>query len=715
MRRLSGLAAFALFLAFFLTVGGCSDSSKKGDGGIADDFIAPVTCPEGVDPSVDVDTAIDLAEGKETSDYICPRKDADYYKVVIPAGKGLLRINLQHTAAVTQVNLTYRIVKLEGKDQVAVGSAPPNKTNNYAGVLHCLSPGTYYLIVQDSGDDAADGKSTYRLSYTTEADKDANEPNESEAKPTAIGGTPVTGYISCTGDRDFYQVTAAADELLDIKLTTAKTTPVDLRYTLYKKNGQNLEAIASSFVSDGAKEPTTLQRIYPTPGAGTYYLVVEDDGGDDSDADTPYTLTVAKRAEPDANDKGTRNDHPKQATKLGAATGSESCASPAVFTRTGRIASIADSDVYEITGPATLPAGAPPVMEIEVKFSGATVVDPSVNLIMGDPATSCTEDRCCQALGGAQGSCGDVYDCNGTSFTCITRSQEFCNECIQGADQTCAQKKSCSGAVMCLANAKCGYSQVTRYTENGATLRTAQPLLAGGPWYVRVSDFAGDEYDYDATYTLTVKVCGDPDGAKEPNGGYFPRLITYANKPPEKDSAEFTSESVQDFFESQGKKLAKPGPVIPTDGSFSPSITGFISYQHDEDWYTIANPCPGAICLLQAEYTTTGSGCSTSTKGEGLEFVYLLDKGGNDQDGFPDPKSMPLTGSFGYNGSSGPCGMLLRPGMAANLRLTVTDLYHNNWSTSCGYSIRFKVSHSGSCPVGPCAISTDGKNTCYVP
>ncbi len=700
----------ALSLAL-LGVAGCSDSASKNDGGNADDAFIPVSCPEGVDPSIDPETAIVVAEGQQQQGQICPQRDVDFYKVTIPAGKSLLKIDLTHPGP-TQVELTYRLLKAQaGGGTVGVGSAPAGKTNNYVGALHCLGPGDYYVVVQDSGDDAADGKKRYTFSYTTEADLDKNEPNDDEATAKAING-PVTGYISCTGDQDFYTVTTGVGELLDISLTTAKTTPVDLKYTLYLKEGKNLKAIASSTVGDGTKKPTELETIYPTPGAGTYYLVVQDDGDDDSDAATPYTLTISKRPEPDTNDKPARNDHPKTATALGDATGAESCASPKTFTRNGHIASIADVDVYEIAGPATLPAGAPPVIEIEVKFSGATKVDPAVSLLIPDPATSCTEDRCCQVLGGADGSCGSVYDCSASSFACVTRSQEFCNECISGADPTCAQKKSCAGAVTCLKSSQCGYSQFNRSAKDGSTLRIAQPIMAGGPWYVRVADLGGDEYDYGVSYTLTVKICADPDGAKEPDGGYFPRLVAFPNKAPEKDSAEFTSESVEDFFENEGTQKARGAVTIPKDGSFSAPITGHISYEHDEDHILITNPCPNKTCQLLAEYATKGS-CpgNGGTLGAGLEFVYLLEKGSG-RDGFPSAQTLEKNGTFGFTGASGPCAILLRENSSDQLRLVVGDRFHNNWSWSCTYSIRFKIANSG-CPVPPCALSST--NECYVP
>ncbi|MCK5797121.1 MAG: PPC domain-containing protein, partial [Deltaproteobacteria bacterium] len=628
---------------------GCSDGPvRTNDSGNGDDFFIPIQCPEGVDPSVDVATAIDVLPGEDVTGQICPQRDIDYYKVHVKAGDSLLRLNLTHPGP-TQVNLTYRLLK---DATTGVGAAPPGKFNNFAGTMHCLAPGDYYLLVQDSGDDAADNKKHYTLNYTTTQDPDKEEPNDNKTEAKPISGT-VTGYISCTGDKDFYTVTTKAGELLDVKLTTTKTTEVDFKYTLYQINGKNLEEIVSSSVGDGSKKPTNLAKIYAPPKAGTYYLVVQDDGDDDSDATTPYTLTVAARPEPDAADKITRNDHPKHATVLGTATGAESPSSPKVFTTTGSIASIGDVDVFKINNAGL--AGAA-VIEIQVKFNGATVVDPAVSLIIPDTKTTCTEDRCCQVLGGADGKCSTVYDCSGSSFSCVTRSQEFCNECLGGADPTCAQKKSCAGSVTCLADGHCGYFQFTRSAKDGALLRTAQPLYHPGPWFIRVSDMSADEYDYNATYTLTVKIAADPDGAHEPDYAYFPRLVSYPNKPPEKDSGAFTTKSLEDYFDGHEKPWT----------SSTTTITGHISYEHDVDLIKFPNPCPTGICLLQAKFSSSGNCGSGGLKGAGLEFIYLLDKHGG-RDGFP-ASPYPNNGTFGGTGDR--CAILVRPGMGKTFTLS---------------------------------------------
>ena len=689
---------------------GCSESATTGDGGTgADTFFIPKTCQQGVDPSQSIETAFDLAEGETKEEYICPQNDRDFYKVEVPAGKKLLRIKMQHTAPTTPVTLTYRLLKRQGTEDVAVGSAP-NTKNNIFNALHCLDPGIYYLLVEDDGSNNADDQNTYQLSYTTEQDKDTNEPNDNRTDAKAISGS-ISGYISCTGDQDWFKVTAAADQLIAIKLSSEATSAVDLKYTLYLDDGGELKEVATEELADGSREKVLFDRVYAPPKAGTYYVVVQDAGGDDSDVNLAYTLSVSVSSEPDANDKSAagRNDHPSRATVLGSASGTESCSAPKTFTIKGRIASLADVDFYRIDAPATLPG--PAVMEITVDFGGkATVVDPAVGLVLGHAESPCTEDKCCRVLQGTEaGDCRDSLACEGTSFACIERGPVFCQDCLQDAPIGCDQKRSCAGAVVCLPSKTCGYQRFLRSTNQGATLRTAQPVTAGGPWYIRVGDERGDEWDGSAEYTLTVKICADPDGGNEPNNNYYPRLHAQPNNPPERDNMELSENAVTSYL-VRGERLAKPsGLTIPAGGGWSDWISGYISYEHDEDYWTFANPCAPDLCILQAEAAEEGS-CPGAKAGPGLEFIYTLDKAG-DLDGFPGPNTNSNNFLWGDDGSQSKCSMLVRNG-GGTFTLNVGDLFHNNWSWTCKYKLRFRVLQKGAACPKPCRTNASG--ACYV-
>lgn len=698
-----GIVVFVLFAI------GCSKNGSNNDGGITPDAFDPANCPGGVDKSTSIATAVELAAEEITTGYICPRNDYDFYKITVPSAENLLRINLQHTAPITNVNLTYLIMK---EDETVVSTAPTNKNNQF-NALHCLEAGTYYLLIQDQGNDAYDGKSPYQLNYKTEADKDQNEPNNDQSAATSFNNS-ATGYISCTGDLDFYKITVDADELVRVKLSNAKATVVDLKYTIYREDGSgNLELIATDSVDDGSKETANLDTTYHVSNTGTYYVVVEDTNGDDSDADNAYTIEITTPQEPDNNDKKTRNDHPTNATTLGTFSETQT-----QWQSTGRIASLADVDYFKINASTSSPI-APnnaAVIEISLSFDKSTDVDLSVAFLNGDSDSPCTDDSCCKIL--AKNDCpkGTAFQCDDSSFVCIAKGEQYCATCETSPTSSCAQEKFCAGSVTCLKEGVCGFQQFTRYANNGASIRTAQPVIHAQPWYIRVSDLKGDEYDNGATYTLTVKMSMEPDNAKEPNNKYFPRLITFPTAIPQRDSDEFTDDDVQDFFES-GNNLASPGVTIPLPttpgsiGTWSDWISGYLSYEHDEDWYKITNPCTdasaqGTVCLIQAEFNTTGT-CPTAAQGlgSGLEFVYLIYKG-SDLDGFPSANTLPKQGTFGDDGSKNQCNMLIRNN--SDLNLVVSDRFHNNWSWTCQYQIRFRVTHKGTCPIPPCVTAPNG-------
>lgn len=708
-------ALLTLALPLATTLVGCSDSGGKSDGG-TDDGGRPGSCTGGVDRMLGVDSAQSLAEGTETVGYICPRLDNDYYRVEVPTGKQLLRVKLQLSAPVSPINLTYLVLK----DANTVVARAPEGQNNAYNALHCLAPGTYYLQVLDQGNDARDEKNSYRLSYASESDPDTQEPNDERAQATTLGASN-SGRISCTGDRDLFKVTVAADQLLDVALTTDAPTSVDYQHTVYRLDGDRLLEIASNRNPDGSRAPTKLSTIYAVPTAGTYYVAVDDAEGNDSDVKTPYTLRVAARAEPDANDRGTRNDHPG-GQGLGSARAignfvNQGCAAPLALSVQGRLASLADVDYYRIEAPAGINLANPAVMEVKLSFDRATTVDGSLALLFVHDATTCSKDECCRVLTAAPAdkSCSSARSCTESSFSCIPKTEVFCGDqsCEPLPTAVCATEKRCAGAVVCAPGGRCLAQQFVRRVDNGATLLTAQPLLHAGPWYLRVADFFGDEWDYEATYTLDVKICLDPDGATD--NGYYPRLLTSPTEEPQLDGTEIDARSVGQIFEEGSRDRAKPKGDLVGSGAW---VEGTISFEHDEDSYTFNNPCKGATCMIGAEYEAVGACAAGNVSGQGgLQFNFVIDTGEGGGD-FRVTAGTAGVQRFSHLAGAG-CRVLLRPpggfasGSSATLGLHVSDLLHNSWAWGCRYRVRI-LKISDGCPVPTCAQQV-GTNICYAP
>jgi hypothetical protein len=633
-----------------------------------------------VDKSVDWKTAISLEAGKDAQGFVCPVKDQDFFKITVPAGTRLLHLQLQGSVSVTNVELTYLILREAGGTTTTVGQAPPwtgaglRSFDDY----HCIDPGTYYILVKDEGDDARDGTNPYTLRYTTEPDPDTNEPNDSVAAAKALGQP---GYVSCKGDLDYHKVDVAADQLLEVKLTTQAATKVDLKYTIYDDQKNKL---AEAGNPDGSKAPTNLTTIHALPKAGAYFIAVEDTGGDDSDPKVPYTLTATPKAEPDPQDKGTRNDTPATATKLSFAE----C--QAGYTRTGQIASKADLDYFKIDGmPADMSPDNPGVIEVTVTYGAgvSTIVDPQIGLVYPHKGTPCTKDTCCRVLAAP---CTSEFDCVRETFSCIKKEDIFCSDkdCAGALSTTCASELACAGAVTCLPEKFCGAEEVARADDNGekdgASVRTAQPLLHPGPWYVRVGDLQNNDYDYGKNYTLTIKCRMDPEGANELNNEYFPNPLS-------------STINTADYHTAAAKKKGLK-IVLGT------WYTGYISYEGDQDWYLFDHPCPGADCNLQVNYRTNGS-CPAGTGGSGLEFVYVLaHRDGDPWFSFPENPAPNLTGSYG-----GASQCLYGFAGDSGYYFYVTDYKHNSWSWDCSYSFQI-VKTADGCNA-PC-VRKGNQNEC---
>jgi hypothetical protein len=691
--RQSRVVLCFLSVILALLVGACEETSRTGDGGEGD--WGTETCPGGVDKSIDFKTAIDLAEKTEVEGHVCPTGDRDFYKITVPTGKKLLRVKLNHSVTKSPVALTYQLFN---SAEQPVGLAPEWTGSGIRTFddFHCLTEaGTFYIVVGDEGNDGKDGNNPYTLSFEAVADSDTTEPNDTKDKAQPVGKD---GYISCTGDKDYYKVTVTADgKLLEVKLSNTGPNEVDLKYSIYDDK-DNL--IGTDGVPDGMKEAAALSTIHGVPGKGTYYIVVEDDKGDDSDPTAPYTLAVTELDEPDQNDKPKRNDSPTSPTVLG----TFGCGGGLqTFTKTGYIASKADVDYYRLDIGTCSPMA---VMEVTVSYGGNSVVDPQVTYIYPDPDTSCTKDTCCRVL---SKSCIDFIDCLNITGECVPKGDAYCadTDCEPQASLSCPQEKRCKGAVVCLGG-QCGVEQMDRSDDDGekdgAQVRTAQPLIHGGPYYILVTDLKNDDYEYGKPYTLTVKVRTDPDGAKELNSQYFSQKVL-----------SHLGINTNNYHANVAR--AKQAKV--TLGS---PMTGYLSYEGDQDWYVLDWPCTGGECTLSASFSYTGNCAgvkgSKDTDGDkivddGLEFAFALrwskpkdkEDDGDMKDSFP---KNPTTGSGGSFGGGSNCWLLRNTG---TYLFSVTDMGHNVWSWDCGYTITISK-HVDGCPQPPCAVYN---GTCYVP
>jgi len=676
--------ATALFLSMVVGAASCGSSKKSGEDLDAD---SPSNgCI--VDLSKGADSAIALAVGDKAVGMICPRNDQDFYVVAVGAGMNLLDVNVSYPSALSKVVLQARLFESDGITQVPNALASDtNSTDGKNALVTTFAvpkPASYVLRVSDTNDANSDSVNSYVLQVSTA------EPNDTPAQAKPADGAP--GCFASVGDVDIYQVTIANPaSLLQMKVTNPASAKAAIDYEIMDSA---LNLLATGEVPPAAA-PIDLTRPAPKSGQLLVSLHYPTGSAPDRRPEARYSIVLGEIAETDANDVPPRNDTPATATCLGGA--GTPC--PAVFsgttttfkTQSGTIGSRGDRDYFMVR--ATV---APAVVAATLR-APATAMDLALDILVPDPASTCTADTDCNVLAG---SCTTDDDCE-LSHHCIDAKAGACTT------TTCRQ---CAGSGRCLAlpdspgKSACG---VTIYTgldgDGGMTtgadgfnvVRTAQPVFSVGPVFVVVHDNKDDQYDPALVYSLDVQVAPEPDpmdNSTDPtarNNFYNPYPIQSTNlKPSQKRAKDITAQM--------------------TAGT---SVAGFISYQSDEDWFSFAHPCPGADCGLIFEWVQPGPSAVRP-----VFFMRRDDLSLHESWTYTGtiPTTAPITGLFG-DGDCTECSFASAKHLAtapATYRyyLQVRDAGADDWDyTSTGrYEFRLKTVSPGC----PASCSEQGTGTC---
>ena len=501
----------------------------------------------------------------------------------------LLDVNLAYPSSLTKVSLQVRLLQADGITEVpgAVAS-DTNPNDGKSAVVTTFAipqPGSYVLRVSDASNAAADNANIYVLQVALATDPDTHEPNGTAAQAKAADGLP--GFISFVGDSDVYAVTlAASDAILAFQVNNPAAAKAVLTYQIADSTGK---ALGTGQVPPAAT-PLDLTQAAPAPGALFVTFGYAEGSAPDRRPEAGYTVTLGGRPETDANEIPVRNDTPATATCL-AGPGSP-CA--AVFsgtavkfkTQTGAIGSRGDRDVFLVRA-----TSAPAVIEAKVRIP-ATAMDLALDIVEAHTGSPCKTDADCSVM---KVACTADDDCE-WSHKCVNASAGAC---------TTTACRQCLASNLCLAlpdspgQSACGVTlfsvrDVDGGMKTGADgtnlVQTAQPIFTAGPVYVIVHDAEDDQYDAKVSYALDVQVVPEPDpGDASPdpasrNNFYNPYPIQTTNLDPNKARAKDITAQI-------------------TAGT---SITGFISYQTDEDWYWFSHPCPGQDCGLVFEYVQPG-------------------------------------------------------------------------------------------------------------
>lgn len=272
-----------------------------------------------------------LNSGDTITEYINEDEDTDVYTFSATAGS-VIQVHVENEAQYSPVVLRARLFNPDGT-VLKSGSGSQGK-QSISLQAEAPTSGSYRVIVDEVGNDAHDNN-PYKITVTTLAQTDENEPNNTAAEASAItpGATLINGAIGSQGDVDVYKFSASANQLVQIAITPVAGSSVRLKWRLFN-NAEFENPIAESTQPSSGDWAAESRAVGET--AGTFYLVVEATESTAADLAHGYGLTIQTVGEPDSHDRGTRNDTSAAASSISGSA-------------TGFIASTSDEDYYSFS------------------------------------------------------------------------------------------------------------------------------------------------------------------------------------------------------------------------------------------------------------------------------------------------------------------------------------------------------------------------------
>jgi hypothetical protein len=638
--------------------------------------------------------------GDKQQGTICPRGDRDWYALDVPAGSNLLDVSASYSGSLTKVKLFARLYGSDGVTPVADGeiddATPATGTTSIATTLRVAQPGRYYLEVGDIQDKNADSRNSYVLTVGFAADPDPHEPNDTASDAKVPDTNP--GYLAYRGDVDVFRATTT-EALLRMTLDNPAGAKSAIDYQVTSSDGT---VIARGSALPAAAAQDTVRAV---GAAGDYLVTLRYPPASEPDRrpEAGYRMTLASVKEPDPHESPVRNDSATTATCPGGGAGpcntTFSGAKVDLPVQHGFIASVGDRDVYRIDATGGVPA----VLEADLS-AGPTPLQLALTILTPHAESPCTSDTECAAI---NVECKKDSDCE-LSHKCLTEdAYTFCKT------PPC---RLCEGSGACVPSGPAGGPRVCaaiQYTTMDAdggmsvdasaknSVRTAQPIFTAGPVYVVVHDFQDQRYDLSSAYDLALRVAPEPDPndqsgtASERNNFYNPYLVQDSNLTPNKARAK----------------------DITAEIGGANAVTGYLSYQADEDWYVFDHPCPGQDCGLVFEWVQPGPSpvrpaFILRTEGLGIHESWTYS-------GATATTSLagPVTATFG-EGDCHECSFASQK-YSGKYYLQVRDVGAAHWDFSGGgkYSFRLKTKSAG-CPAqcsefaGQCGCYCKDLNQC---
>lgn len=240
-----------------------------------------------------------LATRVAAEGFIAFQGDEDWFRLAMP-GQGLMNLSIETGAGSQPLQL---VCTLFGPDGRTVKGELQVRADQDAATYHtrfALAQGVHYLRIRDAGDDGADPDVPYAVSWSFEPDPDSNEPNGNfstrrenlnHATLLPVGGWQ-EGFVGSTADQDWFQVFVERPGVYNFALSNDSASDVDLMLSLYQPDGETLLLVRQDEGGQGEDGPTRIEAQLYLFQAGTYFLLVQDLGNDDTDLSVPYRVEV---------------------------------------------------------------------------------------------------------------------------------------------------------------------------------------------------------------------------------------------------------------------------------------------------------------------------------------------------------------------------------------------------------------------------------------
>lgn len=220
-------------------------------------------CQDSYEPNSEIGDATDVEFGQMVSADISPARDVDFYKIYADSS-GILELELE--AVPEDMRARIDIYGKNGNWITRKDATNPGDLLTFERDV--AGPGVYYVAILDLEGMAHSG--AYSIKFGFEPTPDTNEPNDVIGDSTWIwSGQIINGYISPSGDVDFYEFYADHSGILRLEFLEV---PEDMRtrVDIYDKNGNWITR------KDASNSGDSMIFEKDIAGPGDYYMAVLD-------------------------------------------------------------------------------------------------------------------------------------------------------------------------------------------------------------------------------------------------------------------------------------------------------------------------------------------------------------------------------------------------------------------------------------------------------